>query len=131
MSDLWYIAEQTIKGTPYRLQQFGSGNATDIMQAVLACQPDAQEQTLDFSLRLSRIYRNDRRRLLCDLYNAICKNVRLRYDPVGVQLVRKPSNIVAERACDCKSYSLFISAVLSNLGIKNFFRFVRLSLPYL
>ena len=124
MADLWQIAEQTIKGTPYRVQQMGSGNARDIMQAVLSCQEDAQRQTLEFSRRLAKLYRKNNRRLLFDLYTAVCKNVALRYDPTGVQLVRKPSNVVAERACDCKSYSLFLSAVLSNLGIKNVFRFV-------
>lgn len=124
MQDLWQIAVKTIKGQPFRLQQLGSGNAGSIMRAVLSCQDAAQQQTKAFADRLKTIYGRNRRRLLYDLYNTICANVRLRYDPAGVQLVRKPSNVVAERACDCKSYSLFISAVLANLGIKNAFRFV-------
>lgn len=124
MANIWQIAKETIKGEPYRVEQMGSGNATSIMLAVLSCQDTAQEQTREFARRLKKIYGHDTRRLLWDLYWAICQNVRLKYDPTGVQLVRKPSNVVAEQACDCKSYSLFISAVLANLGIKNAFRFV-------
>lgn len=124
MADIWQIATETIKGEPFRVQPMGSGNATSIMLAVLACQETAQEQTREFSRRLAQLYGRNTMQLLRDLYWAICQNVTLKYDPIGVQLVRKPSNVVAERACDCKSYSLFISAVLSNLGIKNAFRFV-------
>lgn len=124
MADIWAIAEKTIKGAPYRVQPLGSGNASDIMRAVLSCQESAQEQTRYFASCLARIYKTNYKRLLYDLYTAVCKNVRLQYDPTGEQLIRKPSNIVIERACDCKSYSLLISSVLSNLGIKNAFRFV-------
>ena len=124
MADIWQIATETIKGEPFRVQPMGSGNATSIMLAVLACQKTAQEQTREFSRRLAKLYGRNTMQLLRDLYWAICQNVTLKYDPIGVQLVRKPSNVVAERACDCKSYSLFISAVLANLGIKNAFRFV-------
>lgn len=124
MTDIWQIATETIKGEPFRVLPMGSGNATSIMLAVLACQSKAQEQTREFSRRLVKIYGRNIMQLLRDLYWAICQNVTLKYDPIGVQLVRKPSNVVAERACDCKSYSLFLSAVLANLGIKNAFRFV-------
>lgn len=124
MVDIWQIAKETIKGEPFRVQPMGSGNATSIMLAVLACQEAAQEQTREFSRRLAKLYGRNTMQLLRDLYWAICQNVTLKYDPIGVQLVRKPSNVVAERACDCKSYSLFLSAVLANLGIKNAFRFV-------
>lgn len=124
MANIWQIATETIKGEPFRVQPMGSGNATSIMLAVLACQKTAQEQTREFSRRLAQLYGRNTMQMLRDLYWSICQNVTLKYDPIGVQLVRKPSNVVAERACDCKSYSLFISAVLANLGIKNAFRFV-------
>lgn len=124
MVDIWQIARETIKGEPFRVRQMGSGNANSIMLAVLACQAQAQEQTREFSRRIAKIYGRNIMQLLRDLYWAICQNVALKYDPLGVQLVRKPSNVVAEQACDCKSYSLFISAVLANLGVKNIFRFV-------
>ena len=124
MVDIWQIATETINGEPFRVQPMGSGNATSIMLAVLACQKTAQDQTREFSRRLAQLYGRNTMQLLRDLYWAICQNVTLKYDPIGVQLVRKPSNVVAERACDCKSYSLFLSAVLANLGIKNAFRFV-------
>lgn len=124
MVDLWSIAKKTIKGTPFKVSYLGEGNSNSIMECLLSLQVQAQEQTRNFAKQLRNIYGNDTYRLLRDLYQCVVDNVRLKYDPTGKQYIRKPSNIVAECACDCKSYSLFLSSILSNLGIKNLFRFV-------
>lgn len=124
MRDLWSIAEKTIKGTPFKVSYLGEGNSKSIMDCLLSLQTQAQEQTRDFANKLKSIYGSDVNRLLRDLYQCVVDNVSLRYDPTGKQYIRKPSNIVVERACDCKSYSLFLSSILSNLGIRNVFRFV-------
>lgn len=124
MADLWSIAEKTIKGTPFKVSYLGEGNSKSIMDCLLSLQTQAQEQTRDFANKLKSIYGSDVNRLLRDLYQCVVENVSLRYDPTGQQYIRKPSNIVVERACDCKSYSLFLSSILSNLGIRNVFRFV-------
>ena len=124
MVDLWSMAVQTIKGKPFKVSYLGEGNSNSIMDCLLSLQSAAQDQTKTFAENLQRIYGNNVPSLLRDLYQCIVANVRLRYDPIGRQFIRKPSNIVVEKACDCKSYSLFISSILSNLGIKNFFRFV-------
>lgn len=122
--DLWQIAESTIKGEPFKVSYLGEGNSNSIMECLLSLQVASQRQTATFARQLRAIYGNDIDRLLRDLYYMVVRNVELRYDPTGQQFIRKPSNIVKERACDCKSYALFLSSILSNLGIKNIFRFV-------
>lgn len=122
--DLWTIAKKTIKGTPFKVSYLGEGDSRSIMDCLLSLQVQAQSQTKAFSEKLYQIYKGNVPLLLRDLYNAVVSNVQLRYDPAGQQFIRKPANIVAECACDCKSYALFLSSILSNLGIENFFRFV-------
>lgn len=122
--NLWQIAESTIKGEPFKVSYLGEGNSNSIMECLLSLQIPAQQQTATFANRLRTIYGDNIENLLRDLYYMVVNNVSLRYDPTGRQFIRKPSNIVKERACDCKSYALFLSSILSNLGIKNIFRFV-------
>lgn len=43
----------------------------------------------------------------------------------GDQLPKQPANLWADGQGDCKSYTIFISSVLTNLGIPNWLRLVR------
>lgn len=123
--DLWQLAKKTIStSTAKTVKPLGSGNAVDIINCINAVYPAAVEQTKRFAKALYQEEGGDVTSLLRDLYWTVCKNVNLNYDPIGVQYIRKPANLVAEHTADCKSFSIFLSSVLTNLRIPNVMRFV-------
>jgi len=125
MTDIWQIAQSTISGnTAAKITDQGNGDAMAIIAAIERVWPDSVKQSAKFAKRLRQIYGTDNDRLLRDLYETVCRRVRLQYDPFGVQYVRKPANVVRDGECDCKSYALFLSSVLTNLQIPHLFRFV-------
>lgn len=58
------------------------------------------------------------------LYNFVLQNIRYQEDPDGTQWVQTPSHLWATRTGDCKSYTVFISAVLHNMGLDRVIRYV-------
>jgi hypothetical protein len=54
----------------------------------------------------------------------IQKNVQYQEDGLDFQLVQLPTALLSSGKGDCKSISLFLSAVLTKYGVKNGFRFV-------
>lgn len=123
--DIWNMAEAAISPTTSKtVAPMGEGNAADIIRGIQTVWPDAVRQTRQFARDLEEVYGDKMLRMLRDLYYSVCKHVQLRYDPIGLQLIRKPANIVAQRTADCKSFSLFLSSVLTNYQIPHVFRFV-------
>lgn len=48
-------------------------------------------------------------------------------DQIGVEQLRTPNRIWADKKADCDCYSLFISTILLNLGIPHFYRVVKIN----
>ena len=53
----------------------------------------------------------------------VCTNIQYKIDPNGVQWIKTPNRFIDDGCGDCKSYSVFVCAVLTMLGIENGFRF--------
>lgn len=58
------------------------------------------------------------------LFNFVHKNIRYKEDPDGSQWVQTPSHLWQTRVGDCKSYTVFISAVLHYMGLDRMIRYV-------
>jgi hypothetical protein len=54
---------------------------------------------------------------------AFTRQIRYQLDPPGKQFIKTPSRTIYDGFSDCKSYSILISTLLSDLGISNGFRF--------
>jgi hypothetical protein len=61
------------------------------------------------------------------IWDFLKKEIKYVKDPAGQQDIRLPGRFVAEGKGDCKSYSLFTGAILSNLGIPFSFRYASYS----
>lgn len=59
-----------------------------------------------------------------NIFNYIIDNVHYKEDPTGVQWVKTPSRLLADKTGDCKSMSIFSASCLRALRIDHFFRFV-------
>lgn len=124
--DLLTLARHTIPDTHERRTYRGDGNTDDIFDRIRLDLPMAAEQTARFSAELYSLCGGDTERILRRLYGFLVKNVPFELDPEGYQFIQKPSAMVhgRKRSADCKSYSLFIASVLSNLRIPYRFKFV-------
>lgn len=58
-----------------------------------------------------------------NIWHWIKRNLRYKRDANHDQIVKIPSLLLASRAADCKSFSLFTAAILENLGIPYVFRY--------
>ncbi|VBB45213.1 hypothetical protein TRIP_D300128 [uncultured Paludibacter sp.] len=62
-----------------------------------------------------------------NIFDYVIEQVQYNEDPSGVQWVKSPARLNADRSGDCKSMSLFICSCLRCLNIPHFFRFVSFS----
>lgn len=91
---------------------------------IIKCVVDVFNETKDQCEGFCEHFRGGSVRETCvNIANFVCSNIRYKADPEGVQWIKTPYRFLADLEGDCKSYSLFICAVLSCLGIKNYFRF--------
>lgn len=119
------LAKKTISpDTAYKSVFRIDGQTEDIIDVIKKDWRASVLQTKEFSKHLRNMYKDDR--ILMAIYNFLLNNVRLEIDPLGEQYVKKPVALIHQfdRKADCKSYSLFISSVLTNLHIPHIFRFV-------
>jgi hypothetical protein len=58
------------------------------------------------------------------VWAAVKDNINYKIDPPGVQWIRTPARLWADKEGDCKSFSVFIGSCLHQLGIPFTFRFV-------
>ncbi len=89
----------------------------DIRRAIIGSVPKANEQTKE----LAKFFGRSSQRETCKAVFDYLKN-EMRYVADGeTQIIRLPSALLNTRTGDCKSYALFTSAILTNLGIPHHF----------
>lgn len=116
------IADATIAPALYTSSlKEAAGTTGDIMQVVLNCYQDKNNQVQNFAPYLQG---KDVKETCSNLWHFVKNNVRYKIDPPGEQWVKEPARVWADKVCDCKSYSVFIASCLKHLGIKGKFRFV-------
>lgn len=85
---------------------------------------DTLSQTSKIAQKLkSRSHKNTCR----NIFDFIYTHIQYKPDQVGVEQLRTPNRTWADRSTgvDCDCYSIFISSILSNLGIKHYFRITK------
>ena len=97
------------------------GDTQDIINSVLSVFDESYSDIDDFSTQFQG---RTNRETAENIINYVLSNFKYKVDPDGVQWVRTPLRLLQDREADCKSFSIFVCSVLSNLGIKNGFRFV-------
>jgi hypothetical protein len=100
------------------------GSTNDIIEAILDTIPEVRNQTAEFSRQFAGGEPG-----LKKLYWWVKENITYIEDPLGVQWIREPARLWADRQGDCKSFTVFICSVLDNLGIKYLVRFVNTEKP--
>lgn len=97
------------------------GETDDIVKSVVTVFGESWDQIQD----LSQTFQGATVRETCEnIANYVVNNFSYKIDPDGEQWIRTPARLLQDRQADCKSFSLFVCAALSNLGINNGFRFV-------
>ncbi len=97
-------------------------NTDDIMRLVLKADSvkSHREQTKELAKQFATTYDGMRR-----LWEFVKKGVRYTADPPDKQYVRSPARAWQDRniGTDCKSFTLFITSVIQNLGLPYIIRF--------
>lgn len=62
-----------------------------------------------------------------NIWNFCYRYIDYELDQIGVEQLRTPNRIWADKKADCDCYSLFISTILLNLGIPHFYRVVKIN----
>jgi hypothetical protein len=95
------------------------GMTDDIIREVI----DANHEALEIQTEsLSRHFSRDKAGMEL-LWRFVKGEINYEEDPAGVQWIREPARLFADGVGDCKSFTLFICAVLKNLGIAHTIRF--------
>jgi len=116
------IAERTIKAPANKkVLLHEKGETRDIIRVILKTAPVSLEDTRDFVryIRSDNVYNTCRR-----IWDFLKSNIKYKIDPSGDQYIQTPAYTWYRKRGDCKSYSIFISSMLKNLGITHRFRFV-------
>jgi hypothetical protein len=96
-----------------------NGKTVDIQKVVLSVSKDGiHTDTKEFSKDFKPTYNS-----LWGLWRWVKTNIEYIEDPDGVQWIKDPARLYADRAGDCKSFTLFIVSVLQNLQIPYTIRF--------
>jgi hypothetical protein len=109
-----------IKTRPEKKQlMFADGRTVDIQKVIFEVNADKiWRDTKELSQQFERSKQG-----LQKLWRFVKYKIRYREDPEGYQFIKYPARLWADRAGDCKSFTLFIVSVLQNLGIKYTIRF--------
>ncbi|MBA7514356.1 hypothetical protein ES705_06384 [subsurface metagenome] len=102
------------------------GTTKDIVKVILVTAPRGLGDTREFAKYIRGNNNMDTCRRLWDFLK---DNIEYKKDPIGEQYIQTPAYTWARKIGDCKSYSIFISSVLKNLGIYHYFRFVSFKSP--
>ena len=100
---------------------YRSGQTDDIVKSVVTVFNESWDQIQDLAKTLKGA---TVRETCANIADYVVTNFSYRIDPDGQQWIRTPARLLQDRQADCKSFSLFVCAALSCLGIKNGFRFV-------
>lgn len=98
----------------------GDAVNSDIIWGIHSYFKAAKDQTKEFARRFAGGSIEDQ---CFRVWKYVRESIRYKRDPFDAQLIRMPSRFVFDAEGDCKSYSLFIASVLSNLGIPVSFRY--------
>lgn len=96
------------------------GDTTDIINAVLGVYNESWAQCSELAKQLQG---RTVEKCCINIMRFVCNNFNYKIDPHGVQWVRTPARLLKDKEADCKSYSIFVCALLTCMGIKNGFRF--------
>ena len=97
------------------------GQTDEIVKSVVSVFNESWDQIPNLSKQLMG---ETVRETCANIADFVVNNFSYKIDPDGEQWIRTPSRLLKDREADCKSFSLFVCAALSCLGIKNGFRFV-------
>ena len=93
-------------------------DTSDIIDLVLWADKRVKADTREFSKAIAPNLHG-----MKELYEFLLFQLRYKPDPKGSQWVRSPARLWSDRKGDCKSYTLFITSVLQNLGLDYIIRF--------
>jgi hypothetical protein len=101
-------------------ERYADGNTRDIIETVLYGDSKAAAYTTAFAptLRGSTVLETCR-----NIWEFVKTNIPYVLDPVGVQYIKSPGRLYADKAGDCKSFSVFTASCLRNLKIPYGYRF--------
>lgn len=96
-----------------------NGKVKDIIQAIL----NADQVSASFTKKFagSLVGRN-KRQTLKNIWSFVKNEIEYRRDEAGYEVIKSPGRTWKDRHGDCKSFSVFIGAILQNLGIKYKYR---------
>lgn len=120
-----HIADKTINKAKFvRETRYANGNTNNIIAEILAVDKISKNDTKEFAKHLIGSTKHE---TLNNVWNFIKHNIRYVIDPVGIQFIKTPSRIWADKYADCKGYSIFIGSILKNLALDFTYRFVSFS----
>lgn len=96
-----------------------SANTRDIIQALARALPAATNQVKELKFRSTGDPVQDAKNAAAYVH----KNFKYLKDGLSYQNIKLPSALIAQGTGDCKSFSLFVAAILSSFGWINGFRF--------
>lgn len=97
-----------------------NGNTADIIETVLYADKQSAYYTKEFAATLKGAKIIDTCR---NIWQFVKTQIPYVLDKRGYQWVKSPGRLWAEKAGDCKSFSVFVGSCLQNLGIAYGFRF--------
>lgn len=114
---------------------YQNGNTRDIIRVIMAADKDNARYVTGFAQSLPG---DDLESVCKNIFDWLVDTIPYKEDPDGLQLIKLPGALYSDRltskcddtGCgtgkggDCKSYSIFVSGVLKNLGIKHYYRFI-------
>lgn len=101
-----------------------NGITKDIVSEVLSGVVGVKDQTRQFSKQFTA-----NRDGMQKLWRWVRTNIHYKEDPAGIQWVKEPARLYADRQGDCKSFTIFIVSVLQNLGVEHLIRFTNTERP--
>lgn len=96
----------------------------DIVQAMLLADRYAYKDVQNFAVNISV---QDEFQYCHSIYDFLVKNIRFQEDNLGYQGVQMPAKLWNSKQGDCKSFSIFLGALLKSRGIQYSYRFVSYS----
>ena len=99
---------------------YPDGNTQDIINTVLFADKIASKYTEKFAATL----RGATGRETCrNIWEFVKTQIPYKLDPSGVQWIKSPGRLWADKAGDCKSFSVFTASCLKNLNLPYGYRF--------
>lgn len=123
--DLFEIAKNTVP-FPKNITKlnYENGNTDDIIKILLATHVQSVPTVSNFAKFLKG---KTLKQTLYNVWHFARKNIRYQLDPYNEQFLKTANRTIYDGFGDCKSLSLLIGSILTNLGINADYRFVSYS----